>query len=221
MAGKPPNLGSIQKSFEAAIESARVLILAALDLEASFNPKAFSKGLHPKHVRRIVELGFMGVVAAWEDFVEQVFVRYMAGASSPSGFAPIPTVGRADSVAHAYQILSGKSSYHPEKHYLKFSEVEWIQAQAKFYFRDAAPFDFTSEERKFLKDVVPIRNRVAHSSPKCKAEFKSVANRILKPIGKSTYQSFRVGDLLLEQNPRLFEQFFSKFDLLARKVVPT
>ena len=213
----PPNLGSIKKQFISSIRSARDLANAALALE-TINP-AGRPGLHPKHVRRVVELAFLGVVAAWEDFVEAVFVRYLAGAASPSGFVPTMRVGKAVTVAHAYTILSGNPNYDPEKNYLKFSDPKWIARQAKVFFDQGRPFNIGTAHADALRDAVVIRNRVAHSSKKCKAEFKTVATRRLAPA--VTWQGFRAGDLLLHGNPtRQSESLLQLSETLADLLVP-
>jgi hypothetical protein len=78
-----------------------------------------------------------------------------------------------------------------------------------------------------LDAAVVIRNRVAHASPKCRSAFKDVAQRFR---GEALYQSYSVGDLLLEPRPTSFptaaagsnvlEAFINLYFHLCNQVVP-
>jgi hypothetical protein len=79
--GQPANLAAHRATLISAVKSAQGLVAASGALSTP-NPHV-KRRLHPKHFRRIVELAFMSMVSSWEDFVEAVFVRYLAGAKAP------------------------------------------------------------------------------------------------------------------------------------------
>jgi hypothetical protein len=230
MPGKPANLASIKKELLADITSAETLVVSVRKLGA-VNPKAANR-MHPKHVRRVVELAFMGVVAAWEEFLELVFVRYLAGASAPNGFAPVLRAGKATSVSHAYQVVAQKPSFDVTKDYLKFSDPAWTVAQARFFFDGGRPFDSLTNSTSLFQHASAIRNRVAHSSAKCRADFRATAIAFLQPPHGKLTQGYRCGDLLLSQALRhfgqrvvqkkltIFEAYMALFRTLADRIVP-
>ena len=84
MAGRPPKVDHVRNGLLSEANSARNLVARVLAL-----PRGVREGeLHPKHARQIVELAFMGVVSAWDEFLERTLVRYVAGAVTDSGYAP-------------------------------------------------------------------------------------------------------------------------------------
>lgn len=49
--------------------------------------------LHPSQAAKIIELSFMNIISAWEEFVQGVFIRYMIGGESESGYSPALRIG--------------------------------------------------------------------------------------------------------------------------------
>lgn len=113
MPGRPPKLTPIRNSFLAEFATACGLVSAIRALPQRVHPNA-PNGIHPKHVRQVVGLAFMGVIAAWEEFLERTLVRYVAGATTDSGHAATPKFGRATSISHAYELLSQDANYDPQ-----------------------------------------------------------------------------------------------------------
>ena len=228
MPGRPQKVDHLRLNLAADIESARSLATAALQLQAVNQPGR----LHPKHVRRIVELAFLGVVAEWDGFVEQAFVRYLCGAATNTGCAPTLAVGRARNIQHAYAIVSQSATYNPTQQYLRFSDARWTLQKAGFFFAGVTPFDALRAHLARLQDAVAIRNRVAHNSSKSRADFKGVALAYVNPGGGTLSQGYRAGDLLLTPATRhfggspitpgrtYFDAFLDMYDQLALRVVP-
>lgn len=190
-------------------------------------------GLKPNEVYRAVGLAFMGVCAAWEDFVEGAMIRYLVNARTTKGYSPVLRVGTCASLAHAYQVLSGKPHYDPDEHYMSWTNPVAVVRLAEVYFADGAPFKLPLlRETDRLKQSVKIRNRVAHASPNCKAQFKQAANVIRqRDKGKSLGKGFRVGELLSETagpffgsyakaDAAIFEAYMSMFETIASEIVP-
>lgn len=227
--GRPPKVEHVRDELIKNINSATELVNQVLNFEG-FHPNTQKATLHSKHVRKVVELAFMGVVSSWEEFLERTFVRYLAGAES-SNFKPILKVGRADNLKHSYQLLAGEPKYDSAKDYLKVSEPKWVLMKAKFYFKDGKPYDVLDRENDRLLDANKIRNRVAHSSQKCKNDFKEVAIKFLDIRNGTLIQGLGAGDLLLKPAERHFGQsakdrritFFAAYmefyENLANKIV--
>lgn len=230
MAGRPPEVDHVKKTFFKEIQAAEDLVAKILQFKGGINP-AGTLGIHPKHVRQVVELAFMGVVASWEEFLEMVLVRYVAGAKTGSGYRPTPKFGRATSLDHAYQVLSNNSKFNPKKDYLKVTDPSWVTNQADFLFSTHG-FGDVKIKGPLLGHASSIRNRVAHSSEKCRADFKSTALYFLAPPNGALKQGYGAGDLLVTPVSRHFGQsaiqtqlthfsaFAALYKGLADKIVP-
>lgn len=204
MAGRPPEVDHVKKTFFKEIKAAEDLVAKILQFKGGINPVG-TIGLHPKHVRQVVELAFMGVVASWEEFLEMSLVRYVAGAKTGTGYRPTPKFGRATSIEHAYQVLSNNPKFSPRKDYLKVTDPNWVTNQADFLF-SAHGFGDVKIKGALLGHASSIRNRVAHSSEKCRADFKVTAIHFLMPATGSLKQGYGPGDLLVAPVSRHFGQ---------------
>lgn len=230
MPGRPPEVDHIKATFLREIRAAEELVTKVRRFLGGINP-AGARGLHPKHVRQVVELAFMGVVASWEEFLELTLVRYVAGAKTRAGYAPTPKYGRANSLTHAYQIISGNSKYDKTRDYLKVSDPKWVTNSADFFF-SAHGFADIKATGDLLSHALSIRNRVAHSSEKCRTAFRATAMHFLNPANGRLTKGYGAGDLLVAPVARHFGQpaiqagkthFTAYTDLyksLAGKVVP-
>src|ERR1035437_7655315 len=89
--------------------------LSSLNLFHSMLPFTSIRGpIHPKNANRVVGLAFLVLVSGWEDFVEGVFLRYMAGATFPRGTAPALRLGPCYNLQHAYEVFTGQPSFDRE-----------------------------------------------------------------------------------------------------------
>lgn len=204
MAGRPPEVDHVKAAFLREIKAAEDLVAKVRTLSGGINPVG-APGLHPKYVRQVVELAFMGVVASWEEFLEMALVRYVAGAKTKAGYAPTPRFGRATSIAHAYQVLSNNAKFDPAKDYLKVTDPKWVTNSADFLFSSHGFSDIKAKS-DLLGHASSIRNRVAHSSDKCRAEFRATAIHFLQPANGLLTKGYAPGDLLVAPVARHFGQ---------------
>lgn len=230
---RTPKVAHVRNSFVASIESAERLCDAVKRLGA-IHPNTPGPRLHTEHVRRVVELAFLGVTASWEEFLEQTFVRYLAGARSDSGFQPTMRAGQCKSLAHAYQVFSGDPDHKPEKRYLSWTDPNSVVKSAKVFFKAGNPYSNALDLfRDELGRAVKLRNRVAHRSTKAGRQFKVAAEHY---HGGALHQGYAVGDLLCEEQSRgfgglppvaagdpprtYFEAHMEMYRVLASKIVP-
>lgn len=230
MAGRPPKVTHVKNAFLDEITSARGLVDAMTALPAKVHP-SIQVGVHPKHLRQVVALAFMGVISAWEEFIERTLVRYVAGASADSGYSPTFKYGSANSLKHAQELLSLNADYDPKRDYLNFSNARWVWRTADFFF-SSHPYGGLNSKAELLKNASRIRNRIAHDSEKCKAEFKVTAIWFLHPANGRLTQGYGPGSLLLDTARRNFgnrinqarishfEAYMRVFESLAQSVVP-
>jgi hypothetical protein len=205
-----PKLNTVKKSFLDALENSESLYIAVKPYLA---PAVTSSSLlKPGQARRIIALAFMTNVAAWEEFVQESFIRYLMGASSPSGgYKPSLRLGACSSIDHAIEVIAGESNYDLEKNYLVWMNWKAVVKRAEVYFWKGEPFSKIPDGIvTLINDSFKIRNRVAHSSLMCKKDFKQVALKS-RGMGKDANltQGYTVGHLLLEPNVRHFGSFCS------------
>ena len=229
MAGRPPKLDHTREEFLREIDSAKTLVATVNGLPRKIKPSNHV-GIHPKYVLQVVELAFMGVVSAWEEFLERTLTRYVARAVTNSGYSPSHKFGSANSITHAYELLSQIVDYDPQRNYLKVNDPGWVRRTADFFFCQH-PYGCLSNKEDLLKAANSIRNRVAHNSEKCRADFNERAVWFIQPQNDTLKQGFGPGMLLTEEVKRHFgyqmNQGQSHFDAymllyqdLAVKIVP-
>lgn len=188
--------------------------------------------LYPGHARRIVALAFMNLVVGWEDFVEACFIRYLTGSESPSGWTPKLRLSACKNIDHAYALIAGTTNFDITKQYLNWSSWPEVESRAKVFFVDGKPFTrFSNLQKQRLKDSQIIRNRVAHSSTKCREEFKRVAKNFRGlPSSQKLPKGIDVGQVLLDKSARGFgpktnEPLFIRYAYLycdlAQIIAPT
>jgi hypothetical protein len=233
MAGRPPKVALIKADFLKSVDSAEKLVASARALSA-INPNVQHPRLHAEQTRRVVELAFLGLVSKWEEFLEDTFVRYMAGAKSPNGFSPTFRLGKATDIAHSYHVVSGDFSFDPKRNYSKFGEPRWVIDTARIYFENGVPYSPRMQAYiEPLQSAVKIRNRVAHGSEKCKEDFKKVAKVHLGlQQAAKLKQGYTAGDLLVTKPVAVFkaslqaryqtyfETYCDLYRYLANQIVP-
>lgn len=233
MAGRAPSVGHVRESLIRAGASAMELTRSVAAL-SSLNPNVAGPRLHPEHARRVVELAFLGLVSAWEEFLERSFVRYLSGAKSESGYAAPLRMGKASSIEHAYHLISGDPDYDPSKNYSRFSEPKWVISTARNYMEQGAPYATRLQPNlQILQEAIRLRNRVAHNSSKCREDFKRSARVHLGLAADAPMvQGYGVGDLLTsparllfgqqarDRNWSYFQAYVGRFGALAASICP-
>jgi hypothetical protein len=116
-------------------------------------------------------LALLRICLAWEEFLESVFVRYMCGAISGTGFAPILLLARERSITTAMTRLLGGGG-----RYLNWSPRN-TRIRAVTYFDRGEPFSTAViAGGAVLDEIFIVRNRFAHRSEFAAQEFRAVLN---------------------------------------------
>jgi hypothetical protein len=118
----------------------------------------------------IAEIALVKLFISWEDFLEETFVRYLAGASSMGGRKP-PRLVAVSGTDAARRILYSNTS----RGYLNWTNAGEIVKRAEAYFRDGEPYStpirsITSE----IDEMTVIRNRIVHESDVARKKFSSL-----------------------------------------------
>jgi hypothetical protein len=132
--------------------------------------------LRRKQAERIVSFAFLTLIAGWEEFLFWLFLRYMMGASAPGGVKPGLLNQRSSTLLNAARTLTDNPNFDPDLHYYSWRNWPDLLTAANLYFTGGAPFSaVVPDDVLRLAHAQGIRNRVAHRSKKCIAEFKRVA----------------------------------------------
>ncbi len=205
--GRPPALNDVRASFDESIESA-LNLFNLLKPTALLEPNENGPGgMKSYQARKLMGLAFLQMVVTWEDLVEAVLIRYVAGANAPNGYAPALLNAPPASLLSAYRIVANDPNYNRDVDYLSWTRFGGFIKRAKDFFVNGEPFNhLTSGDRDRLRVATDIRNRVAHSSTKCIEQFKEVARQHLGLPAKTGKldRGYSVGKLLVTRGTRCF-----------------
>lgn len=231
--GRRPALTTVCRTFTTRVQSSADLYGAVEEFAlGTWNSINGWEPLYPGHARRIVALAFMNLVVGWEDFVEACFVRYLAGSDSPNGWTPKLRLSACSSLDHAYALTAGTANFDRTKQFLNWSSWPEVESRAEVFFVGGKPFTrLSTGQKQRLKDSQIIRNRVAHSSTKCREDFKRVAKQFRGLSGlQKLPKGIDVGQVLLDKSGRgfgsntnesLFMRYVNLFSELAEVLAPT
>jgi hypothetical protein len=152
---------------------------------------------------------------AWENYIEDTFVRYMCGSTTTTGYSPTLITPQCRNTKEAVRKILGGSSY------LIWSPKN-IEVRARQYFDNGEPFvSAIGGARNTLDEINTIRNRFAHRSGYSALRFESVVQTLLGVLPRG----INPGRLLLMQDPayptiRLIDRYSNILLVSARNIVP-
>src|SRR5450830_27130 len=153
----------------------------------------------PNVAAKVVGLAFLSAVAAWEDFVEDVYLGYLSGYPSPNGHVPTLRCGSAKDKSHALLLVAGESNPREAARKLKWGSFKWVRSLSEVHFGKRNVFLGVSErDVAWLELAQIVRNRVAHNSEKAKLQYKMALNRLMgEPSHSALPRGFAPGKFLL------------------------
>jgi len=204
---RQPNVITTRNDFIKVLDSNLNLFEAILPY-AKFSYHNNKGAFHPAQATRVIGLCFMSSFGAWEEFLGDTFIRYMAGAKT-STYTPSFKLGKCQGIPHAIEVLGGKSGYDLSKNYLTWTNYGDVISKAKIYFERGEPFSKVPAVYKDrIADAIVIRNRVAHTSEKCVKDFAKVAKPLLGlKLTDKLPHGMSVGKLLLKTKVNHFQSF--------------
>lgn len=228
-----PALKSIRDKFDQNLYSAMLLYEVAQKFSP---PPPDAPNARPPvsrgQARRVAGLAFLVMVRAWEELVESCLVRYLAGASAPSGYQPALNTAKARTIAAAYQTATARNGgLGGNGSYLSVSDWGRVTEFARRHFNEGQPFTSLNDaQRQKFANAIKIRNRVAHSSKKCRTEFLAVVTSHEMP-NEERPRGYTVGHLLLKvgnhgfgkqaRQQTFFLHYRALFHAMANQICPT
>ena len=197
-----------RSQFISALETAQRIYGPAREM-CLYNGDSFEYTTYqPNVAAKIIGLAFLSAVAAWEEFVANVYLGYLSGYPSPSGHLPTLRYGRARNKSHALLLAAGDSDEQNAERRMKWGSFPWVQATSLIHFGPRNVFQRVhNSDVAWLNLAVTVRNRVAHNSDAARNKFKSAFNQLLGIQKDSPLPpGFSPGKLMIctvDSNPRL------------------
>lgn len=227
-----------KKQFFRSLDTA-VRIYAPAREMCRFNAESFGETVYqPNVAAKVVSLAFLSAVAAWEDFVEDVYLGYLCGYAAPNGYKPRLLAGPAQNKTHALKLAAGESNEKEAERKLRWNSFKWVQGISSVHFENNNVFaKVTPQDVAWLDLAQIVRNRVAHNSEKAKSQFKVALNLLVNskkddplPYGFSPgrfliFRTDAAKELMpLAQDhhhwPDVFEGYMSLWERLANELCP-
>lgn len=153
-------LSNVLKEIERQIDSSQNLIT-----------KVRNSGMPRIQVEIIVELAFLRIFIAWENFLEESFIRYLVGAKSPFGYSPKRFVNPPTMKIAINLVLA-------EREYIRWNSASEVITRSEIYFRNGEPYKNVLQGAiTDLDEMNTIRNRIAHKSATSKKKFNNFVRR--------------------------------------------
>jgi hypothetical protein len=229
--GRPVNISTTLKTYLAQVNSLEKTF-AAIQPFTTMSPMS-NPAVHPKQAERLVGHLFLSLVAANEQFWEDILLRYIAGARYPNGQSPSLRLSKCSSLKHAYEIFSADPNFSSKDKYLSFSNLRDVVKKARLYLTEGKPYsDIKDVWIQRIADGQKIRNHVAHHSRKSAKEFKTASLTIQgkDPKTDKLHQSFSPGKLLLspvtsgfdgQSGVPMFEAYIEISKRIAQTIAPS
>lgn len=126
-----------------------------------------------RKTEKIASFTLIKIFLVWEDFLESVFIRYMCGAQTQSGYSPTLLQTIQPDLSSAIHSLLNNNSY------LSWN-IRNTQNRAVHYFQNGEPFNnVIASFRQTIKDITTVRNAIAHRSDFARNNFRSLVRREL------------------------------------------
>ena len=201
------NIDRIRNEFFDKIKRATSFIDNVRNLSLQ-NTSSTASGLHPKQFYLVYERSFLKVMTSWEELLERTFIEYLVGAKTLGKYKPMPRVGTADSKNTAYRLLSRDINFTIGKNYLNLSNPKWVSKAADLFFTDH-PYEILLSRSDLIIRASHIRNHIAHTSTKSKADFTKAAYWFMQfdhGDSKKSQKGYSAGKLLQEKAQRHFNE---------------
>ena len=113
----------------------------------------------------IVELSFIKIFIAWEQFLEAIFIRHLVS----RGNSRVKSYINAKSLNHAYQIVKENRPY-PD-----WTNRDTVLRKANLFLKNGEPYKTTLNSiSSDLEDIKTIRNSIVHMSNNSQEKLKSL-----------------------------------------------
>ena len=123
-------------------------------------------------ITNIVELSFIKVFIAWEQFLEESFLKIIVNSRFKKNKTKCYISPK--SIFHAKEILK------EGRQYSDWSNLEYVMRVSEAFLKDGEPYHSSiGLIRKELDEIKIIRNFIVHKSPAAEEKFKNIVRTYL------------------------------------------
>lgn len=157
MARKMPPLGT---RFADAARSAAAIAQAGELARADARPDSRTyRDLTPARLEALYEMAYLRVFIAWEDLLEESFVRLMCGYES-GGYSPQFKASRT----RQKDIATARTSLYGPRDYLLWHNPHYTIQRCSDWFVDGIHSRVIASDLADLEQLAKVRHRIAHAS---------------------------------------------------------
>jgi len=150
------------------------------------------RALTPSERAHLVEMAFIRMFLAWEDFLEESYIRYLRGGKTRRGRKAKPLV-TVISLHRARRLIYGEG-----RRYADWCEPSRVVERARLHFKDGEPYATPIDSAALhLNRMRVIRNRIAHRSEIAARQFRD----LLREFYGSGHRQQSPGAILLASPP--------------------
>lgn len=165
----------------------------------------------------MTEMAFLSAFLAWEVFVEESFILYLAGQKPPRG-RPLNRYAFPPNLRTAMEWVKPEG-----RSYATWTVPAHVANRAHRFFRDGRPFaNVLNGRQNFLDEVRIIRNAIAHKSMSARDKFETLVRTKLGTLPANTTVGSFLGTTAPGITPPVsfLEHYIDGIDFAARQIVP-
>ena len=173
------------------------------------------KPISQRQMLIILELAFLQLFLAWEDFLEHSFVRYICGAKTASGYAPSRYV-RPPTMRDAQNMIC-----QPRRPYADWTDVEDVIRLANVYFKNGEPYE--SGLRPLLVDLrhmTVIRNSIAHRSEQSHLQLEDITRGLVGYVPRALTAGVLLKRTVPGEPHTFLEKYCEVVRTAAQRIIP-
>ncbi|MDP2918948.1 MAG: hypothetical protein Q8O43_01850 [Dehalococcoidia bacterium] len=162
----------------------------------------------------MTELAFLHLFLAWEDFLEQSFIRYMCGATTSVGYSPKRFISPT-ALSHALQIVQTRN-----RSYADWTDIDEVMNLARLYFANGDPYD--SALRPMLVDfkhMNTIRNSIAHRSGTSQTKLRDTTRGLVGYLPRKLTAGVLLMTLVPTENITFLEKYCHLVRVAAQRII--
>lgn len=184
------SLASVRAEFNNRLQSSLNLVARLQDYRIREANRV--RTLSPAERHRLAEMAWIQMFLAWEEFLEESFVRHLLGARSPRGPRAHPLV-IVRSLEQTRKLILGEG-----RSYLDWTEPDKLIGRSALFFRDGEPYRTAITSASLhLRRMKTVRNQIAHRSQAAAEKYKGLLLELYGPGRR-----FNPGHILLSPPPQ-------------------
>ncbi len=171
--------------------------------------------LHHARLEYLYEIAYLRIFVGWENFLEQVFLRYLCGYSSSVGLAT-PALGKSFSptLAKAEQaVLAGQA-------FRLWHNPATVVHRSQQHFSSCPLETVINSNLSRIEQLAAVRHRITHGQPDARRKFDAATMQ----IAGRRYRGARAGaflrddDITRAPSPRWLSALGNEFQALASQI---